>query len=84
MVSVSTAELKAHLSKYLRMVKNGLTVEVTSHRHSVAHLVPSNSEDQPRLIEPVRPLSDVQHVEGLKTKRSIDGVTELLRDRSRR
>lgn len=85
MTSVSTAELKAHLGKYLRMVRSGETVEVTSHRHPVARLVPRGAVDQ-RLetITPTRTMRDLKGLKPVKLSRSVDGVSILLEDRRRR
>jgi antitoxin (DNA-binding transcriptional repressor) of toxin-antitoxin stability system len=40
MKRTSVAELKARLSHYLRLARGGETIEVESHRHAVARLVP--------------------------------------------
>jgi prevent-host-death family protein len=42
--SVSTRELKTHLSHHLRAVSMGHTVEITSHRKPIARLVSAESD----------------------------------------
>jgi prevent-host-death family protein len=84
MTSVSTADLKAHLGHYLQSVRNGETVEVTSHRHAVARLVPCAAGSRVGVIGPTRPMADLKRVQGLKSGKRADGFAELLRDRARR
>ena len=84
MITVSTAELKTRLGRYLRMVRNGETVDVTSHRHSIAHLVPSSPEKGLAVIEPTRPMRDLKALTAVPLQKKVDGVSVLLEDRSRR
>jgi prevent-host-death family protein len=84
MNNVSTAELKAHLGKYLRMVRDGETVQVTSYRHAVARLVPSGGGEESAVVPPTRPVSDLKKLKPIKLSRPVDGVRVLLEDRSRR
>ena len=84
MVTVSTAELKTHLGRYLRMVRNGETIDVTSHRHSVARLVPSSPESHPEVIQPTRPMKDLEALTAVQLRRPVDGVGMLLEERTRR
>jgi prevent-host-death family protein len=60
MKTVGTAELKAHLGKYLKMVQAGESVEVTSHRHPIAELRPSAAGVETTIISPTRPMSDLK------------------------
>ncbi len=84
MKKVSTAELKAHLGKYLGMVKEGETVYVTSHRRPVAQLSPSQG-DEPTAIEPPSlPMNRLKSIKGIRTSSGVDGLKELLGDRARR
>lgn len=83
MIKASTANLKARLGRYLRMVRNGETVAVTSHRHYVAKLVPFNDRD-PAIREPVRPMKELRRLCGLRSGKSVDGLKSLLEDRARR
>jgi antitoxin (DNA-binding transcriptional repressor) of toxin-antitoxin stability system len=84
MITVSTAELKTRLGRYLRMVRNGETIDVTSHHHSIARLVPSSAETSLEVIEPARPMSDVKALGAVPLQKKVDGVGVLLEDRSRR
>ena len=84
MISVSTAELKAHLGKYLQMVRNGEAVEVTSHRHPVAELRPSRAVRDAAVAAPTRPMSDLRKLTAVKLSRAVDGVGILLDERRRR
>ena len=84
MIKVSTAELKTHLGHYLRLVRSGESIDVTSHRHSVAHLVPSSPQNDLEIIEPTRPVQDVQNIEAVPIRKPVDGVSILLADRRRR
>lgn len=84
MTSVNTVELKAHLGKYLKMVEAGETVQVTSHRHPVARLVPTRTGEQPTVIEPTRPISALRNLKPIKLSRPVDGVGVLIEDRKRR
>lgn len=83
MIKASTAELKTHLGRYLKMVRNGETVDVTSHRHSVAKLVPYSGQD-PSVTEPVRSMKELKRVRGLRSGKTVDGLKLLLEDRARR
>jgi antitoxin (DNA-binding transcriptional repressor) of toxin-antitoxin stability system len=84
MVTVSTAELKTHLGRYLRMVRNGESIDVTSHRHSIARLVPCSPHSQPEVIQPTRPMKDLETLTAVQLRRPVDGVGVLLEDRTRR
>ena len=84
MLAVSTAELKARLGRYLRMVRDGNPIDVTSHNHPVARLVPIQPEGQPDTIPPSRPVHDVSCVGPVPLSRPIDGLGLLLEDRRRR
>ena len=83
MPTVNVATLKEKLSHYLALVKKGQEVVVTSHRHPVARILPSNAATA-RIIEPTRPVKDLLKVKGLKRRRSVSAVETLLADRRRR
>ena len=83
MIRASTAELKTRLGRYLKMVRNGETVDVTSHHHSVAKLVPYAGQD-PSITEPVRSMKELKRVRGLRPGKSVEGLKLLLEDRERR
>lgn len=84
MITVSTAELKTHLGRYLRMVRDGETINVTSHRHSIARLIPFSPENRPEGIEPTRPMEDLKTLTAVQLRQPVDGVKVLLEDRNRR
>jgi len=46
MTMVGIRELKSHLSRYLRRVKNGESLAITEHGRAVATLVPSRENDK--------------------------------------
>jgi antitoxin (DNA-binding transcriptional repressor) of toxin-antitoxin stability system len=81
MTTVSTAELKTHLGKYLQMVRNGESVEVTSHRHAVAELAPVGQPGVLAVIPPSLPMSSLKKLKPVKLSRSVDGVGALIADR---
>jgi len=80
---VNVANLKENLSHYLNLVKSGQEVVVTSHRHRVARIVPVTAPSA-EIVEPTRPVKDLQKIKGIKLKRSASGVNSLLDDRRRR
>jgi len=84
MITVSTAELKTRLGRYLRMVRNGETIDITSHRHSIAQLVPSSPDHRLEVIEPTRPMEELKALTAVQLQKKADGVSVLLEDRSRR
>jgi prevent-host-death family protein len=83
MQSVSVAQLKSRLSHYLAAVKSGKEIVVTSHRHSIARIVPveKNAADL-RIIPAKKPVSSLKNVKGIKL--NVDLVADLLADRRRR
>ncbi|NIN06559.1 MAG: type II toxin-antitoxin system prevent-host-death family antitoxin [Armatimonadetes bacterium] len=83
MISVNVARLKEKLSYYLKMVKEGQEVVVTSHRNRVARILPASAPDaQP--VAPSRPVRDLKKVKGIKPRRALSAVRTLLEDRERR
>ena len=84
MIMVSTAELKARLGRYLRMVRNGETIHVTSHRHAVARLMPVGSQVQPETVAPTRSMQEMADVGPVPLAKPADGVALLLEDRRSR
>ena len=84
MKKVSTAELKAQLSKYLGMVKEWETVYITSHRRPVAQLSPSQVDESLQIHPPDLAMSRLKDVQGIRPSGGGAGVEELLVDRGRR
>ncbi len=83
MISVNVATLKEKLSYYLKLVKDGQEVVVTSHRHRVARILAvSAPNSQP--TEPSRAVKDLRKLRGVKPRRSVSAVRALLEDRQRR
>jgi prevent-host-death family protein len=84
MKSVSTAEWKAHMGKYLRLVRAGEPLQITSHRHAVARVMPIERHEELQYIEPTRPMKDLRAAKGIQPREGLDGVSALIRDRRRR
>jgi prevent-host-death family protein len=83
MKSVSVAELKSKLSRYLAAVKNGKEIIVTSHRHSIARIIPAEKTATELKIIPARkPISTLKQLKGVRLK--VDLLADLLADRRRR
>jgi len=80
---VNVATLKEKLSYYLKLVKSGEEVVVTSHRHRVARILPATASSA-EIVEPTRPVKDLRKVKGVKLRRPASGVRSLLDDRRRR
>lgn len=80
MQSVSVAALKSKLSQYLAAVKSGKEIVITSHRHSIARIVPMDASATDLKIIPARkPVSTLKQIKGVKLK--VDLVADLLADR---
>jgi prevent-host-death family protein len=83
MKMVGVAELKSKLSKYLAAVKNGKEIVVTSHRHSIARIVPiEKTSSDLKIIPAKKPVSELKKIKGLDL--DVDLVADLLADRRRR
>jgi prevent-host-death family protein len=67
MSSVSVAELKSKLSKYLAAAKNGREIVVTSHRHPIARIVPmqNNAAGDLQIIPARKPVSSLKKIIGI-------------------
>ena len=85
MKTASVVELKTHLGRYLGLVGQGETVIVTSHRHPVACLLGlRQGTDDLQMIQPDRPVTDLDELAPVRFSRPVDGLRELLNDRHRR
>ena len=83
MKTVNVATLKGSLSRYLREVEKGQELIVTSHKRSVAIILPVDAPSlQP--IEPSKPPSVLRKLKRIGRKRSVSAVDSLLEDRRRR
>ena len=83
-MKVNTAELKTHLGRYLQMVRKGETVEITSHAHPVARIVPYSDRGDLTLVKPTRNIQELKSIKSVKTKKHADGVGTLIEDRGKR
>lgn len=84
MTTVSVANLKTELSRYLRTVRDGEEVVVASHNHPVAKLVPYQETNGAGIRRPQQPMSRLKSVNGVEPLRTVDPVRLLVEDRSRR
>lgn len=84
MKKVSSADLKAHFGKYLNMVREGQGFFVTSHRKTVARLLPSSPNDVATIQPPTLPMSAVKEIKPVRVSSQADGLGALLEDRRRR
>jgi len=83
MTSVNVAMLKEKLSYYLKLVRGGQEVVVTSHRHKIARILPVY-RPSPEFTEPERQVKELLKLRGVKPRRSLSAVKALLEDRQRR
>jgi prevent-host-death family protein len=82
MTVVNVATLKEKLSYYLKLVREGREIVVTSHRHRVARIVPASAELE--VAAPSLPVKALAKVKGVKRRNSESAVKALLDDRRRR
>jgi antitoxin (DNA-binding transcriptional repressor) of toxin-antitoxin stability system len=78
MISVGTAELKAHLRKHLQAVHRGETIVVFHRREPIARIVPIDATGLDLVIRPA--LGALQDVPLLGPSRSAGDVVEQLRE----
>ncbi len=77
MISVGTADLKAHLSEHLQAVRRGETIVVLDRRKPIARIVPVGAAGLELVIRPA--LGALQDVPLLGPSRSAVDVLEQLR-----
>ncbi len=83
MKSVGTADLKAHLSEYLRVVRQGQTITVLDGRQPIARLIPIDDVAQGLVVRrPAGSLHDIP-LPG-PTRASEDVLDDLLAERGDR
>ncbi len=78
MKRVGIAELKNNLSRHLREVEGGASLEITDHDRPVAHVVPVRRRSRLVIKEPMRAFAEV----AVRTYQRLDlpiSSTELLR-----
>ena len=82
MKQVRIAELKSHLSQYLRAVRRGQTVVVLDRETPIAQIVPIEERPKITIRKPARgapPFNQIRWPAPLKTK--IDIVDMLMEER---
>jgi len=80
MTRVKIAELKDHLSEYLRAVENGAEVTVTDRSRPIARISPMSGAHGPiRLVPPTRDFLAIRDRERAPASWSVDS-TRLLRE----
>jgi prevent-host-death family protein len=84
MKRTSVAELKARLSYFLRLAQEGETIEVQSHRHPVARIMPAQSPSESLIILPGRSMAELKSLTGVRIAARADPVAALLHDRASR
>ncbi len=83
LLSVPVAELKAHLSKYLNIVKNGGELIVTDHRNPVARVVQLSNSDF-SVLEVTAAPKKIHAQAALPAVGETDSLSVLLEDRNKR
>ena len=81
---VGVAELKNHLSRHLRSVEAGQTIEVTDHDRPIARLVPIESNTRLLVRPPLRPFSEICDRVYEPANWPVSSLDLLLEDRRRR
>ncbi len=84
MKRVGVAELKNNLSRHLRLVEAGESIEVTDHDRPVARLVPIEAKSSLTLRPPLRPFSEIRDKVYPRLAPEVDYVELLLEDRRKR
>ncbi len=82
MIQVKTGELKAKLSKYLRMVQAGDEVQVLDRQNPIARILQIDKDSRPSFRAPLKDPSGLKKlVSKVKSTPSIDIVQLLIEDR---
>lgn len=76
---VKIAELKDHLSRYLRDVERGAEVEVTDRNRPIARIVPVAAEETIVLVRPKRAFSSIRRRRYRPANWGVSS-TDLLRE----
>ena len=85
MKRVGVAELKNHLSRYLRAAEAGETIEVTDHARALARIVPVGGPGRRAAIRPAtRSLAEVRARRVPPLALSVDLATILDEERADR
>ncbi|MEO8084316.1 MAG: type II toxin-antitoxin system prevent-host-death family antitoxin [Ardenticatenales bacterium] len=78
MTSVSTADLKAHLSEHLRAVRRGETIVILDRREPIARIVPVAANGLDLVVRPAK--GSIQDVPLLGPTRIEGDVLDQLRE----
>lgn len=81
MKQVGVADLKNNLSRHLRDVKSGETIEVTDHDMPVARLVPVEPKSRLVIREATRPFAEIAHKKYLPLNLPVSSTDLLRQDR---
>lgn len=85
MKSTKVADLKAHLSAYLREVRRGGEILILDRATPIAKMIPYREKGRGLVISPPRmPLTKLRGVQGVRPKVPFDPVEALTEDRGRR
>lgn len=86
MISVKVGELRNHLSKYLKRVRQGMEVLINDRDTPIGRLVPYNKgkKESLELIPPKRNEKSFAKFSGSDIELSVDPVQLLLEDRQKR
>ena len=84
MTRVKIAELRNHLSKYLRAVENGEELEITDRDRPIARLVPLEPADKLRIIPAKRPFRPQDFTKYPPANWGVSSTELLLEDRRKR
>ena len=83
MTTVNVATLKQKLSEYLHLVEQGEEVMVTSHRRSIARMVPDNGSGV-GVRPPTLPITALKRVKGVTPLKGFSVDADLAWDRGQR
>ncbi|MBI5300062.1 MAG: type II toxin-antitoxin system prevent-host-death family antitoxin [Deltaproteobacteria bacterium] len=86
MIKVKVGELRNHLSKYLKKVRQGMEVIIKDRNTPIGRIVPlkKGEEEAFDLIPPKKGYETLKTFSGMDVVSSTDPVEILLEERSRR
>jgi prevent-host-death family protein len=84
MKQVGVADLKNNLSRHLRDVKAGETIEVTDHDTPIARLLPVEPKTFLQLRAPLRPFAEIRDKVYEPANWPVSSLDLLLEDRRKR
>lgn len=85
MKAIHIADLKAHLSAYLRLVRGGHTLIIADRQTPIAKVVPIHESPKIDLgvIEARKPAASILQVKSVTPAKDFDPLDALLEERSR-